>query len=167
MGRKNKKTTEQTPEAAPVVADVQPEQADLEDEAGETEDGQPKQPGKIHRAIAMLLKGATSRDVEVALSASGSFTADVHTKDGTAIVYQNKTGDASAKNAVRAARAALHALVALGVLDSQYTPKSAARPKMSDEERKAKAEAKRAKAKAEKAELEAFRAQVAEATKTA
>lgn len=157
MSRKNK--TSPNPETAPVVADVETEVEEQED--GEEE---AKRPGKIHRAIAMLLKGATSRDVEVALSASGSFAADVHTKDGTAIVYQNKTGDASAKNAVRAARAALHALVALGVLDSQYTPKSAARPKMTDEERKAKAEAKRAKAKAEKAELEALRAKVNQAT---
>lgn len=156
---KLKKVVQQ--EAAPVVADVEPEVEEQEDadEGEEQEQG----PGKIARAVEMLVKGMDTKSIILQLS-GGDHAADVRKDDGTAIVYAHKNGESSARNAVRAARAAVHAMIKLGLLDSKYTPKSSAQPKMSDEERKAKAKARRAARKekraAEKAELEALRAKV-------
>ena len=143
-----------TPETTPIVVE-QVEDEDME--------GQPKAEGKIRRALKLVLKGETSENIVKMLS-GGNHTEDLHKDDGTAITYHDKTGESSARNAVRAVRSVLHGLIAEKLLDPAILPIMASANKLSPGERKAKQterrKAKAAKRKAEKAELEALRAKV-------
>lgn len=111
--------------------------------------------------IQMLQDGASLAEIEAKLAPTGNHSAEVHTPDGTEIVYSGKSGSASLRNLIRSTRAVLNALATMG--QAEPLPKREV-VKLDPAEKKARAkerrEAKKAAAAAEREELERLRAQV-------